>query len=137
MLSNFLNYIWKGLVCTNTAFNTFETSQLYNECIFVPCGRGNYSLDCWRIYEAIVSGAIPVVVGSESEILSTFEYKNFPPFIYAENWYEASQKCVKLLERFISGDIEELQNIQDNLINWWNNEMNYIQNNVIKVLNGY
>lgn len=135
MLNSFLNHVWKGVIHTNTASDVIETSKLYKECIFVPCGRGNYTLDCWRIYEAIVSGAIPVVVGSLNEIKKTFEYKKFPPFIYDESWYNASQKCVKLIEKFISGDDSELQNIQNNLIEWWNYEMNYVQKNVLSVLN--
>jgi len=134
MLNNFLNYVWKGVVYSNLSLNVFETSQLYKECIFVPCGRGNFTLDCWRIYEAIVSGSIPVIVGSDEEVKNTFDYSEFPPFIHDETWYGASQKCVKLLDNYIKGDLEELQHIQNNLLTWWNNVMNSVSMKVYHVL---
>lgn len=134
MINNFFNHIWKGMVSFNGSSDSYETSQMYRDSIFVPCPRGYYTLDCWRTYESIVSGAIPVVVGSLDEIQTTFDYTEVPPFICAETWYEASQKCVKLLEKYVRGNCEELQSMQDNLVKWWKNEMNYIQSNVYRVL---
>jgi hypothetical protein len=122
------------MVSFNGSLNSFETSEMYKNSIFVPCPRGYYTLDCWRTYEAIVSGAIPVVVGTESEIRTTFDYHEFPPIIFAEDWNLAASKCSKLLEKLISGDSSELQKIQNDLIEWWKNEMNYIQSNVYRVL---
>lgn len=40
----------------------------YSQSMFVPCGRGNSSLDCYRLYEASMNGAVPVIVGSNDEI---------------------------------------------------------------------
>lgn len=134
MINNFMLKIWKGNVCTNTALNPLETSNVYRDSIFVPCGRGNYSLDCWRIYESIVSGAIPVVVGSLKELKYTFNYSEFPPFIHDETWSGASNKCLKMIEKFVKKDYDELNDIQSKLINWWRNEMNYIQSTVYEVL---
>jgi hypothetical protein len=90
----------------------FET---YSNSIFVINGRGNCSLDCFRIYEAIVAGAIPVVVGSSDEINSTFYYNNKRvPFIHEESWEKALVRCNTLL-----GQPTTLQELQDELLTWW------------------
>ena len=40
-----------------------ELFTIYNNSIFVLIGRGNKSLNCFRVYEAICAGAIPLIVG--------------------------------------------------------------------------
>jgi hypothetical protein len=102
--------------------------DIYNNSIFVICGRGNISLDCFRIYEAIVSGAIPVIVGNSDEINITFNYNNnLPPFIYDESWEKVVIKCKNLLR-----NPEELQEIQNNLLSWWKNQIEFI-NHLIQI----
>lgn len=93
-----------------------ECFNIYNNSIFVLCGRGNKSLDCFRIYEAIVAGALPVIVGTPEEIATTFHYgNNRPPAIYAESWENAAIQCNELLT-----NRELLQEMQDRLLRWWN-----------------
>jgi hypothetical protein len=102
--------------------------EIYNDSIFVICGRGNYSLNCFRIYEAIVAGSIPVIVGQEEEIKSEFTYnETIPPFIYDESWEKVVEKCNQLLE-----NQEELQKIQDNLLLWWKNQIYFINSLIRK-----
>jgi hypothetical protein len=102
--------------------------EIYNNSIFVICGRGNASLDCFRIYETIVAGAIPVIVGSNKEIENTFYYNNnIPPFIYDDTWEKVVVKCNDLLNNY-----EKLQEIQNNLLLWWNNQILFINNLIIK-----
>jgi hypothetical protein len=85
----------------------------------VICGRGNCSLDCFRIYEAIVAGAIPVIVGGQDEINRTFYYNNcLPPLLYFSSWEEAVLQCNKLLL-----EPEVLQKRQDDLLSWWHGQM--------------
>jgi len=104
--------------------------EIYNNSIFVICGRGNISLDCYRIYEAIVAGAIPVVVGKLDEIEITFNYNNnIPPFIWDETWEKVVLKCNDLLN-----NDEKLQTIQDELLLWWKNQIKFINEIVTKVL---
>ncbi len=38
--------------------------DIYKHAVFVPNGRGNIVLGCFRLYEASMAGAIPVVVGA-------------------------------------------------------------------------
>ena len=58
----------------NQTIKPYELFDLYRESLFVPIGRGNISLDCFRIYEAIVAGAIPVMCGTNQEIEMTFNF---------------------------------------------------------------
>lgn len=88
-----------------------EMFDIYNNSIFVPCGRGNMRLECFRLYEVALAGAIPVVVGGEEEIQETFLFR--PPFVFAKSWEEAEARCRGLLGS------EELRTIQENIQTWW------------------
>jgi hypothetical protein len=94
--------------------------EVYNDSIFVICGRGNCNLDCFRIYEAIVAGAIPILIGTLDEINTTFHYNNrgIPPFIYDDSWEKVVIKCNTLLQ-----DPAKLQKIQDELLEWWKTQL--------------
>ena len=96
--------------------------KIYSESMFVPCGRGNSSLDCYRLYEASMNGAIPVIVGSKEEIESTFKYEENPPWIFAETWNEAVEKCM-------STEINS-----QSVIEWWNRRISKIKTKVMEVL---
>jgi len=112
----------------NLPYSPEKCFNIYNNSIFVICGRGNRSLDCFRIYEAIVAGAIPVVVGTADEIESTFNYNNnMPPFIYDNSWEKVVIKCNELLN-----DYDKLQQLQNNLILWWNTEILFINSLILK-----
>jgi hypothetical protein len=46
-----------------------------------------------------LAGAIPVVVGSELEIVETFQFDGeLPPWIFERDWKRAAAKCVELLK---------------------------------------
>lgn len=102
-----------------------ELIDIYNRSVFVPSGRGNSSLDCFRLYEASMCGAISVVVGSSEEIEYTFKYEENPPWIFAESWDESVKICKDLLN-----NKDHLQEVQNNLLSWWNNRINKIQDRV-------
>lgn len=102
-----------------------EMCKVYSESIFVPCGRGNSSLDCFRLYEASMNGAVPVVVGSEKEINNTFKYEQTPPWVFAETWSEAYDKCKTLLENGVDNKP---------VLEWWDNTIQSIRNKVLEVL---
>jgi hypothetical protein len=99
--------------------------KIYSKSVFVPCGRGNSSLDCFRLYEASMNGSIPVVVGCQDEIECTFKYEENPPWIFANTWKEASYKCQMLLETSID-------NTQ--VLEWWKNRIVRIKTKVLEVL---
>jgi hypothetical protein len=96
--------------------------KIYSKSLFVPCGRGNSSLDCFRLYEASMNGAIPVVVGSRDEIETTFKYEENPPWIFAESWEDAYIECTRTT-------IDS-----QSVTSWWNQRINNIKEQVRKVL---
>jgi len=103
---------------------------LYNNSIFIIIGRGNSSLDCFRIYEAVVSGAIPVIVGEEMEINTTFYYGGYkPPFVYSDTWENAVSVCNNLLQQ-----PELLQEKQNKILEWWTNQITNIKNIITQTI---
>jgi hypothetical protein len=114
----------------NLPFPCEKCFDLYSNSIFVVCGRGNSNLNCYRIYEAIIAGAIPVVVGSIDEITTSFNFNGtIPPFIFEFTWENAVNKCNQLLN-----DYEKLQKIQNALLFWWKERLLFINQLIVKEL---
>jgi hypothetical protein len=99
--------------------------KIYSKSIFVPCGRGNFSLDCFRLYEASMNGSIPVVVGPKEEIEYTFMYEENPPWIFAETWEQSVDICKNMLEY----DVDFTS-----VLMWWKNRIGKIRKKVLEVL---
>lgn len=106
--------------------------EIYNNSIFVLNGRGGTSLNCFRVYEAIIAGAIPIIVGDAEELKNTFTFHTgMPPCIFAESWIQATEICNNLLM-----NLNELQLKQDALIIWYRQTLLSIKlkiNNVLKI----
>jgi hypothetical protein len=104
---------------------------IYNDSIFVPVGRGNSSVDCFRIYEAIFSGSIPIIICNEDEFKQTFYFNNdiLPPFFVEKTWDLAIEKCEILLN-----DKEKLINTQKRNYEWLHNKIKSIQESINKSL---
>jgi hypothetical protein len=108
-----------------------EMLDIYNNSVFVPSPRGQNVLDCFRLYEAIFSGAIPVIAGNTDDINSCFYYGGIkPPFVYCKSWGEAVTTCKKLLE-----DKEQLEKIQKECYIWLKGQIESIQSRILDVLN--
>jgi len=93
--------------------------NVYQESIFVLCTKGNSnsnqkrSIDNFRIYHAILCGAIPVLSGcSISEYQSTFSYLPKLNMIFEETWEAAAKKCKQIDQQ----KIKIMQN--ENLVAW-------------------
>jgi hypothetical protein len=94
-------------------------SKMYENSVFVPNGRGNVVLDCFRLYEATLTGAIPVVVGSWSEVRDAFYFDgDIPPWIFEESWENAAIRCRDLSTNYIL-----LQHIQEEQLKWWSRQI--------------
>ena len=91
-----------------------EMFEIYSNSIFVPNDRGHTNLDCLRLYEASLCGAIPIVVGNIEEIKHTFFQEECPPWIFAKSWDKAVEVCYRLLKNPI-----ELQKRQNTVLYWW------------------
>lgn len=57
---------------SNDSLNTDEYRELLCNSYFVPCFRGNCSLECFRIYESLECGAIPIV--QKTSHIETFDF---------------------------------------------------------------
>ena len=104
--------------------------NIYNDTIFIPNGRGNVRIDCFRIYEAILSGCIPVIVCDEKEFNETFNYNtDTPPFILEKNWDDAVSKCCYLLN-----NSKELEKIQTTNYTWLQQKIKSIQSIIVSTV---
>jgi len=110
---------------TSSGISKSKMINIYLNSIFVPSGRGNSSINCFRLYEASMSGAIPVVVGSKEELNLTFMYEENPPWIFSNTWENAAKKCKKLLQ-----DKKQLQEMQMNVLMWWKIRIDNIRQKV-------
>jgi len=119
-----------------------EVANIYNQSVFVPNERGAVRLDCFRLYEATLAGAIPVVVGSKNELEDTFVYDNDdeddnkndsqkPPWIFANTWQEAIQQCIELLA---DENRTKLQTLQTKNLVWFKTKMQTAQNRIFTAL---
>lgn len=106
--------------------------ERYLNSNFVPCGRGNSTLDCYRLYESSQCGAIPCVVGTHTEIDSTFKYEENPPWIFGHSWHHVVFQVKELLF-----DSKALQERQDSIISWWNRRINKIRSSIKKSLDDF
>jgi SAM-dependent methyltransferase len=127
MLDKF-SQIHSHTYATNTSKD--DMIERYLQSKFVPCGRGNSTLDCYRLYEASMCGSIPCVVGSVNEISQTFKYEESPPWILGRSWDEVVHKCKLLLH-----DEEKLQEVQNEVLKWWHNRIMKINKKVSNSLN--
>lgn len=105
-----------------------EMMDVYLDSIFVLSGRGNSSINCFRLYEASMAGAIPVVVGSQDEIDLTFMYEENPPWIFVDTWENAVKECKRLLR-----NKKRLQDIQSRILLWWKTRIGRIRDKMYQV----
>ncbi|MEI8196058.1 MAG: hypothetical protein WCI73_09135 [Phycisphaerae bacterium] len=62
-----------------------EFSQILNDTVFALCPRGNTAVDCFRVYEALEAGAIPIVeddggLDLAGELLWPWNFKRVEPW---------------------------------------------------------
>jgi hypothetical protein len=120
----FLRATRNGWELPTLQYSPAATNEVYSDSIFVPIGRGNQSLDCFRFYEAIVSGAIPVIVGDINEINTTFQFDgHMPSFLYVSNWTDAANAC----KHMIKTQFPALMVIQQYNCEWWESQVQKIR----------
>ena len=129
LLNKFSKRFTRKFVGNNIKAN--DMLNIYNDSIFVPNGRGNVTVDCFRIYEAILSGSIPVIVCNTDEYKNAFYYNNdIPPFIFEKSWDDAVNKCEHLLN-----NIELLKIVQQQNYNWLRNKIISVKYTIRSTLN--
>ena len=120
------NFIHTGITNWSSPENQhikpYELFNIYKDSLFVPIGRGNSSMDCFRLYEAIIAGTIPVVCGPIEEINVTFKFNNKKPYIIiADTWDKAVLLC------------KELYNHKDKICNIINSNNRWIEEQIINI----
>ena len=127
-------YSKASYVVKNWRGSDFEIMQdlweTYGNSVFSPSGRGNYTIECVRIYESIMAGSIPIIVASEKEAQTCFKGLSNPPFIRADNWKQARD----IMKNYANNE-KLLEKKQKELICWWNDMILNIQNAVKNTLN--
>jgi len=109
-----------------------DMAKTYGDAIFVPNGRGANRLDCFRIYEAMMVGAIPIVVGSQNEMDETFVFEgkyDVWPWVSATSWDEALIKCDDLLNNNVL-----LCETQHNVKEWIKDHFELVRERITKTL---
>lgn len=103
---------------TNQIIRPCDMAAIYRKTIFVPIGRGFVTLDCFRCYEALLCGAIPIIVGPEDEIKTAYWFNGCgPAVISAATWADAAAKCRQM--RDSASGLLELQSMQEKNVAWW------------------
>ena len=122
---------WKSVphFLSNVTITPWNMSQIHNDTVFVLVGRGWITLDCFRIYETIIAGAIPLVVGSSKEIGHLFHYNgNNMPLVTADSWGRMLAICQNMTDDMIDRKREELAR-------WYVNKMTQIKERITAVFN--
>lgn len=99
--------------------NPTEMKNIYMNSIFIPNTRGNFILDCFRLYEATVCGSIPILVGPKNECEFLKKYQKNPPWPSFNNWDDAKV----YMENYDNEKIQELQILN---LNWWKSSMTFL-----------
>lgn len=83
------------------------------DSVFVPAAMGNVNLECWRIYEALEAGAIPIV--ERRPTLDYFsEMWGKHPIPTVSSWKEASRFIHEMM-----GSSTKLDRLQSECLEWW------------------
>jgi hypothetical protein len=102
--------------------NPAQMHAVYRNSDFVLSGRGWVTLDCLRIYEAIIAGAIPVIVSADRrELGAVFGYNGRRlPAIFANSWDAALTEAHRLTPKDIARKRRQLQL-------WWAESMQRVR----------
>jgi len=103
--------------------DTATYTGMIQQSQFVPCLNGFWNVECYRFYEAIENGAIPLTVADNLE-----SYKNLftgsvnPPLLIIDSWKAAGQLMTTL-----SSQPTLLDQLQTDIWQWWCGYKKYLQ----------
>jgi hypothetical protein len=95
-----------------TSLSAEEYRDLLLESIFMPCPRGNWNLDTFRLSEALECGCIPIVDKTPLDYFA--KLFGYYPFIAVSSWEEAPKIINQLL-----ANPEQLDQLQQRCSSWW------------------
>lgn len=98
------------------------------DTIFAPSPMGRINLECFRVYEALELGCIPIV-----EKRLTLDYFQSllgnNPLLVVGNWSEARDKMERL-----SGDKPRLDALQQEIMSWWQQKKQLLKGQISALL---
>ena len=87
--------------------------DLLLDSIFIPCPRGWWNLDSFRVSEALECGCIPIVEATPFDYFSKL-FEGPYPFLKESSWEQIPSLLLPLLE-----NPEQLELLRMNCYNWW------------------
>lgn len=110
------------------SLSTQDYKKILEQSIFVPCPRGNSSLDTFRLYEALESKSIPIVESGQywHNLLGESH-----PLIDCSSWEGAASDMLTL-----SQDEEWLRNYSTKLFLWWKEYKLSLNSKIKTILDG-
>jgi hypothetical protein len=97
---------------------------LLEDTVFSPCPMGRLNLECFRLYEALECGAIPIV--ERRATLDYFTNLLGPnPVMEIRSWIDARDKI-----RSLAADPPRLNHLQQQISSWWNLHKQTAKNSV-------
>jgi hypothetical protein len=87
--------------------------NLLLDSIFVPCPRGWWNLDSFRVSEALECGCIPIVEATPFDYFSKL-FQGPYPFLTVTSWEEIPSLILPLLE-----NPDQLEFLRINCYKWW------------------
>ncbi len=105
-----------------------EYRDLMLDSIFVPCPRGNWNVDSFRIYEALECGCIPIVEKISFDYFEKLFGKSYP-FPSIDNWNQAPE----LINRLVS-DPRQLEQLRQECYTWWSEYKKEMKRNIADII---
>lgn len=94
-------------------YSRSESAAILGDSIFAPCPMGNANMECFRVYEALELGTIPVLEKRRRLDYFTNLWGEHPVPAF-DSWKEAARWMGAMLER--PGEIDALQS---RCVEWW------------------
>ncbi len=113
----------------NHSTKPYETTHMFNNSKFAFCPNGNINIECYRIYEAMYNGCIPIIISDLNKI------NNFKDMFELKLPCYFVQSIDEIKDIINNVSDEELQIIQYKCIQWCTNIGTIIRNNVINIVN--
>lgn len=112
---------------SSDSLTTQDYKKILKDSIFVPCPKGNYSVDTFRLYEALEVGSIPIIEKSEywKKILGKDH-----PLIECNGWENIHKDLKKLSEN--SAWVEEHTKKTQQ---WWTKYKSDLKSKIKKTTN--
>lgn len=132
-----LNSVKPNTVRSNPTFGADQLEgtdyiELLRNSKFVPCFRGSFALESYRLYEALEHGAIPIYVPGESNTTADELRELFGPhpFLGFPSWESASS----LLPKFATQN-DTMEKHRQSLMMWWSNKKAEVKASINNIYN--